>query len=249
MIIKGHNSGHNKITHNKVDFRDGVCLKPLNGFEWKSLCVMIMTYILLMNFKCSDILYGGLLWPSYNIGQLTDVCLIQAKKGPNNCFKRFYCTLPYLTSIILFQICLHPKISVVFNTIAKNENFLISSIISTAVSFKVLCRFLIGFNVFWWHAMKSDSNPVFSNVPGMILKFWSWRAISVTSNAACLKIVPNNNTFFVYTPLWQVLCNLKHSIDSLCAWNRVKSTVSVESRVFGLTLWGGGKYFGMFPYS
>ena len=33
MIIKGHNSGHNKITHNKGDFRDGVCLKPLNGFK------------------------------------------------------------------------------------------------------------------------------------------------------------------------------------------------------------------------
>ena len=29
----------------------------------------------------------------------------------------------------------------------------------------------------------------------------------------------------------------------------VKSTVSVESRVFGLNLWGGGKYFGMFSYS
>ena len=35
MIIKGHNSGHNKISHNKGDFRDGVCLKPLNGFEKK----------------------------------------------------------------------------------------------------------------------------------------------------------------------------------------------------------------------
>ena len=33
MIIKGRNSGRNKITHNKGDFRDGVCLKPLNGFE------------------------------------------------------------------------------------------------------------------------------------------------------------------------------------------------------------------------
>ena len=26
----------------------------------------------------------------------------------------------------------------------------------------------------------------------------------------------------------------------------VKSTVSIESRVFGLNLWGGGKYFRMF---
>ena len=43
----------------------------------------------------------------------------------------------------------------------------------------------------------------------MILKFWSWCDISVTSNATCLKIVPNTNTFFVYTLLWQVLCNLK----------------------------------------
>ena len=33
MIIKGPNSWHNKITHNKGDFRDGVCLKPLNRFE------------------------------------------------------------------------------------------------------------------------------------------------------------------------------------------------------------------------
>ena len=33
MIIKGRYSRHNKITHNKGDFRDGVCLKPLNGFE------------------------------------------------------------------------------------------------------------------------------------------------------------------------------------------------------------------------
>ena len=48
-----------------------------------------------------------------------------------------------------------------------------------------------------------------AQIRGMILKFWSWRDISVTRNATCLKIVPNNNIFFVYTPLWQVLCNLK----------------------------------------
>ena len=40
-------------------------------------------------------------------------------------------------------------------------------------------------------------------IRGMILKFWSWRDISVTSNnATCLKIVQNTNTFFcifVYT--------------------------------------------------
>ena len=41
---------------------------------------------------------------------------------------------------------------------------------------------------------------------------------------------------------------LYHSIDSLCAWKWVKSTVSVDSRVFGLNLWGGGKYFRMFSY-
>ena len=33
IIIKGRNSGHNKITHNKGNFRDGVCLKPPNEFE------------------------------------------------------------------------------------------------------------------------------------------------------------------------------------------------------------------------
>ena len=33
MIIKGLNSGHNEITHNKGDFPNGVCLKPLNRFE------------------------------------------------------------------------------------------------------------------------------------------------------------------------------------------------------------------------
>ena len=33
MIIKGRNSGHNKITRNKGDFRDGVCLKHLHGFK------------------------------------------------------------------------------------------------------------------------------------------------------------------------------------------------------------------------
>ena len=92
---------------------------------------------------------------------------MQARKGPNNCLKRFCWTLPYLTSIILFQIFSHPKISVVLNTNAKNaknEDFLISSILSTAVNFKVLCCFLICYSVFWCSAMKSGSNPAFSNV-------------------------------------------------------------------------------------
>ena len=29
----GGNSGRNEIAYNKGDFRDGVCLKPLNGIE------------------------------------------------------------------------------------------------------------------------------------------------------------------------------------------------------------------------
>ena len=48
---------------------------------------------------------------------------------------------------------------------------------------------------------------------GMILKFWSWCDISVTSNATCLKIVPHNNIFFVCTLLWHVLCNLKERLE------------------------------------
>ena len=32
MIIKGGNSGRNEIANNKGDFRDGVCLNPLDGF-------------------------------------------------------------------------------------------------------------------------------------------------------------------------------------------------------------------------
>ena len=30
---KGSNSGRNEIAPSKGNFRDGVCLKPLNGFE------------------------------------------------------------------------------------------------------------------------------------------------------------------------------------------------------------------------
>ena len=47
------------------------------------------------------------------------------------------------------------------------------------------------------------------NILGMIWKFWSWCDISVTCDATCLKIVPHNTIFFVYTLLWHVLCNLK----------------------------------------
>ena len=47
----------------------------------------------------------------------------------------------------------------------------------------------------------------------MIRKFWSWRDISITSNATCQKIVPNN-IIFVYTPLWQVLCTAAFQIFS-----------------------------------
>ena len=58
MIIKGRNSGRNKITHSKGKFRDGVCIKPPNGFELKSLCVIIWTYRILMKVILSDILQG-----------------------------------------------------------------------------------------------------------------------------------------------------------------------------------------------
>ena len=50
----------------------------------------------------------------------------------------------------------------------------------------------------------------------MFWKFWSWRDISVPSNATRLKIVPNNIILiiyiyivFFYTKLWRVLCYLK----------------------------------------
>ena len=33
LIIKGRNSGRNKITRDKGGFRDGVWLKHLNGFK------------------------------------------------------------------------------------------------------------------------------------------------------------------------------------------------------------------------
>ena len=119
MIIKGRNSGGNKITHNKGHFRDDVCLKPLNGFERKSLCVIVMTHRLLTKVKLSDILQGGPLLPSYIIGQLTRSVFNTDKKGSKNCFKHFCWTLPYLTAVIPCQISLHPKIPVFFNTNAK----------------------------------------------------------------------------------------------------------------------------------
>ena len=46
-------------------------------------------------------------------------------------------------------------------------------------------------------------------IRGMILKFWSLCDISVTCDATCLKILPHNNIFFVYTLLWHVSCNIK----------------------------------------
>ena len=109
MVIKGRNSGRNKITHNKGDFWDGVCLKPLNGFVWKSLCVIVMTHRLLMKVELPNILKGGPLWPSYIIGQLTGSVLNIGKKRSKNCFKRFCWTVPYLTAVILCQISLQPK--------------------------------------------------------------------------------------------------------------------------------------------
>ena len=59
MILKERNSGRNKITHNKGHFRDGVCLKSLNGFVCKTLCMIVITHRLLMKVKLSDILQGG----------------------------------------------------------------------------------------------------------------------------------------------------------------------------------------------
>ena len=87
MIIKGHNSGHNKKkTHNKGNFRDGVCLKPPIGVELKSLCVIIWTYRILMKVELSDILQGEPLWPSYIIGQLAGSVLNTGKKRSKQLF-------------------------------------------------------------------------------------------------------------------------------------------------------------------
>ena len=47
--------------------------------------------------------------PGTLLDKQPEVCLRQAKKCPNNCFKRFCWTVPYLTSIRLCQIFLHPK--------------------------------------------------------------------------------------------------------------------------------------------
>ena len=109
MMIKGRNSGRNKITHNKGNFRDGVCLKPLKGFEWKSLCMMIMTYRLLMKVKLSNFFQGWPLWTSYIIEQSTGSGFNTDKKGSKNCFKMVCWTVPYLISIMLCQISSHRK--------------------------------------------------------------------------------------------------------------------------------------------
>ena len=78
IIIKGRNSEHNKITHNKDNFRDGVCLK--------SLCVIIWTYRKLIKAKLSDILQCEPFRPSYIIGQLTGSVLNTGKKGSKQLF-------------------------------------------------------------------------------------------------------------------------------------------------------------------
>ena len=76
----------------------------------------------------------------------------------------------------------------------------------------VTCLILLS-NVFGFHQctclISHTSAYVCANIRGMILKFWSWRDISVTSNATCLELVSNNNIFFFYAPPWQVLWNLK----------------------------------------
>ena len=120
-----------------------------------------------MKVILSDILQGEPLWPTYIIGQFAGSVLKKTRKGPNNCLKRFRWTVPYLTSIILCQLFLHPNNSSGFQyqcKNAKNEDFLICSIISTAVNLKVLWCFLVCYIVFSWHAMKSDSNHAIFNV-------------------------------------------------------------------------------------
>ena len=54
----------------------------------------------------------------------------------------------------------------------------------------------------WINFGKQTGFLLLKDIRGMILKFWSWSDIYVTSNATCLKIVPN--AFFVHAPLWQV---------------------------------------------
>ena len=58
-MTKGRNSGRDKITRNKGEFRDGECLKHLNGFECKSLCLIFIAYGLLMKVKLSDVFQSG----------------------------------------------------------------------------------------------------------------------------------------------------------------------------------------------
>ena len=59
------------------------------------------------------------------------MCIRQASKCSNNCFKRFCWTVPYLTSSIMYHISLHPRDSAGFQDQSKkmkNEHFLICSI-------------------------------------------------------------------------------------------------------------------------
>ena len=80
-----------------------------------------------MKFEFSNILYGGLLSPSYIIRQLTGSVFDTGLKWSKQLFKRFCWTLPYLTFIILFKIFLHPKDSGGFKyqcKKAKYEDFL-----------------------------------------------------------------------------------------------------------------------------
>ena len=136
--------------------------------------MIIWTYRILIKVKLSDSLQGEPFRLSYIFGQLTGSGLIQARKGPNSCFKRFPWIVHYLTSIKLCQIFLHPNDSSDFQyqckKKCKNEDFWISSLISTAVNFKVLWCLLVCYNVFSWHSMKSDSNHVFSIVQKIIIK-------------------------------------------------------------------------------
>ena len=71
-----------------------------------------------------------------------------------------------------------------------------------------VCHFPIGILGQVWYLIVSI--PDLCNLTYFFHDFQSlWEPCSVTSNATCLKIVPNANTFFVYTTLWQVLLNSK----------------------------------------
>ena len=74
-------------------------------------------------------------------------------------------------------------------------SLLFSNILGTLLP-KDLLNFKIILGVVWWYLS-------FLTLRGMILNFWSWCDISVTSNRTCRKSVHDTNISFVYTLLWQ----------------------------------------------